>query len=195
MSIFGAIKAGVKAFAKKAATKTTVSQASKPVKPSFTSRIKNGFRSLFSKPAQPQVNESKGAFVNRFTKKIQSYQTDKNEKITEITKEKINLASKSSVESGLFTRENSKIFYRATQDIWRGAPSKTDRNALIIEKLGAKNLEEAYTMVLKDQADAVKAAKGGAKANGWTDQNEGFYKEAGQEKQSSPDYLDYVKLI
>lgn len=195
MSIFGAIKAGVKAFAKKAATKTTVSQASKPVKPSFTSRIKNGFRSLFSKPAQSQVNEPKGAFVNRFTKKIKSYQTVKNEKINEITKEKINLASKSSVESGLFTRENSKIFYRATQGIWRGAPSKTDRNALIIEKLGAKNLEEAYKMVLKDQADAVKAAKGGAKANGWTDQNEGFYKEAGQEKQSSPDYLDYVKLI
>ena len=195
MSIFGAIKAGVKAFAKKAATKTTVSQASKPVKPSFTSRIKNGFRSLFSKPTRPQINEPKGAFVNRFIKKIKSYQTNKNEKITEITKEKINLASKSSVESGLFTRENSKIFYRATQDIWRGAPSKTDRNALIIEKLGAKNLEEAYTMVLKDQADAVKAAKGGAKANGWTDQNEGFYKELGQEKQSSPDYLDYVKLI
>ena len=182
MSIFGAIKAGVKAFAKKAATKTTVSQASKPVKPSFTSRIKNGFRSLFSKPTQPQINEPKGAFVNRFIKKIKSYQTDKNEKITEITKEKINLASKSSVESGLFTRENSKIFYRATQDIWRGAP-------------GVKNLEEAYKMVFKDQADAVKAAKGGAKANGWTDQNEGFYKEVGQEKQSSPDYLDYVKLI
>ena len=195
MSIFGAIKAGVKAFAKKAATKTTVSQASKPVKPSFTSRIKNGFRSLFSNPAQPQINDQKSAFVNRFTKKIQSYQTVKNEKITEIAKEKINLASKGSVESGLFTRENSKIFYRATQDIWRGAPSKTDRNALIIEKLGAKNLEEAYKMVLKDQADAVKAAKGGAKANGWTDQNEVFYKEVGQEKQSSPDYLDYVKLI
>lgn len=195
MSIFGAIKAGVKAFAKKAATKTTASQASKTVKPSFTSRIKNGFRSLFSKPAQPQVNEPKGAFVNRFTKKIQGYQTAKNEKISEITKEKINLASKSTVETGLFTRENSKIFYRATQDIWRGAPSKTDRNALIIEKLGAKNLEEAYKMVLKDQADAVKAAKGGAKANGWTDQNEGFYKEVVQEKQSSPDYLDYVKLI
>lgn len=176
MSIFGAIKAGVKAFAKKVATKTTVSQPSKNVKPNFTGRIKNGFQSLFSK-------------------KIQSYQTDKNEKITEITKEKINLASKSSVESGLFTRENSKIFYRATQDIWRGAPSKTDRNALIMEKLGSKNLEEAYKTVLKDQADAVKAAKGGAKANGWTDQNEGFYKEAGQEKQSSPDYLDYVKLI
>lgn len=191
MSIFGAIKAGIKAFAKKAAIKTTA----KPVKPSFTSRIKNGFRSLFSKPTQSQVNDQKSSFVNRFTKKIQSYQAAKNEKISEITKEKINLASKGAVESGLFTRENSKIFYRATQDIWRGAPSKTDRNALIIEKLGVKNLEDAYKMVLKDQADAVEAAKGGSKASGWTDQNEGFYKEIGQEKQSSPDYLDYVKLI
>lgn len=193
MSIFGAIKAGIKAFAKKAATKTTVSQASKTAKPSFTSRIKSGFQSLFSKPAQTQVNEPKGTFVNRFTKKIQGYQTAKNEKISEITKEKINLASKSTVETGLFTRENSKIFYRATQDIWQGKTG--DRNALIIEKLGVKNLEEAYKTVLKDQTEAVKAAKGGAKANGWTDQNEGFYKEAGQEKQTSPDYLDYVKLI
>lgn len=193
MSIFGAIKAGVKAFAKKAATKTTVSQGAKTVKPSFTSRIKSGFQSLFSKTTQTQVNEPKGTFVNRFTKKIQSYQTVKNEKINEITKEKINLASKSVVENGFFTRENSKIFYRATQDIWQGKTA--DKNALIIEKLGAKNLEEAYKMVLKDQADAVKAAKGGAKTNGWTDQNEGFYKEVGQDKQTSPDYLDYVKLI
>lgn len=193
MSIFSAIKAGVKAFAKKAATKTTVSQATKPVKPSFITRIKNGFQSIFSKSAQTQITDQKSTFVNRFTKKIQDYQTVKNDKISEIAKEKINLASKGTVETGLFTRENSKIFYRATQDIWQGKTG--DRNALIIEKLGAKNLEEAYKMVLKDQADAVKAAKGGAKANGWTDQNEGFYKEVGQEKQSSPDYLDYVKLI
>lgn len=193
MSIFGAIKAGVKAFAKKAATKTTVSQATKTVKPSFTFRIKNGFRLIFSKSTQTQISDQKSTFVNRFTKKIQDYQTVKNEKINEITKEKINLASKGSVEISLFTRENSKIFYRATQDIWQGKTG--DRNALIIEELGAKNLEEAYKKVLSDQVEAVKAAKGGAKANGWTDQNEVFYKEVGQEKQSSPDYLDYVKLI
>lgn len=189
MSIFGAIKAGIKAFAKKAAIKTTA----KPVKPSFTSRIKNGFRSLFSNPTQSQVNEPKGAFVNRFTKKIQSYQAAKNEKISEITKEKINLASKGTAESGLFTRENSKIFYRATQDIWQGKIG--DKNALIIEKLGVRNLEAAYEKVLSEQVDAVEAAKGGAKASGWSDQNEGFYTEIGQEKQTSPDYLDYVKLI
>lgn len=193
MSIFGAIKAGVKAFAKKAATKTTVSQAVKPVKPSFTSRIKNGFRSLFSKSTQPQINDQKSSFINRFTKKIQDYQTIKNEKVNEITKEKINLASKGVAESDLFTRENSKIFYRATQDIWQGKSG--NRNALIIEKLGVKNLEDAYKKVISEQVEAVKAAKGGAKANGWTDQNECFYKEVGQEKQSSPDYLDYVKLI
>lgn len=189
MSIFGAIKAGIKAFAKKAAIKTTA----KPVKPSFTSRIKNGFRSLFSKPAQTQINGQKSSFVNRFTKKIQDYQTVKNGKITEITKEKINLASKGTVESGLFTRENSKIFYRATQDIWHGKIG--DKNALIIEKLGVRNLEDAYEKVLSEQVDAVEAARGGAKASGWSDQNEGFYKEIGQEKQTSPDYLDYVKLI
>lgn len=189
MSIFGAIKAGIKAFAKKAAIKTTA----KPVKPSFTSRIKNGFRALFSKPAQTQINDQKSSFVNRFTKKIQDYQTVKNGKITAITKEKINLASKGTLESGLFTRENSKIFYRATQDIWQGKIG--DKNALIIEKLGVRNLEDAYEEILSEQVDAVEAAKGGAKASGWSDQNEGFYEEIGQEKQSSPDYLDYVKLI
>lgn len=46
-----------------------------------------------------------------------------------------------------------RIFYMATQSIWRGKPNE-DRDTAIMKALGVKSLEEAYEKVLEENEEA-----------------------------------------
>lgn len=54
-------------------------------------------------------------------------------------------------------REKTQLFYRVTQPLWEGMPL-AQRNQAIIEGLGVKNLQQAYSKVLtrKDVRDVLR---------------------------------------
>lgn len=73
----------------------------------------------------------------------------------EMFKRDINQASVGGVSS--LSREETKVFYTMTKDLWEGVdPSK--RNEAIMEALGVETLEEAWRIVMNDP-DAIQAVK------------------------------------
>lgn len=73
--------------------------------------------------------------------------------------------------SGLFggdfeAAQAEGIFYAATQDIWSGRYA--DRDAAIMEAIGVDTLEEAYTVVLRQNEEALRAALTGGNIAGST---------------------------
>lgn len=87
-----------------------------------------------------------------------------------------------------------KTFYRATQSIWGGLP-RSERNAAILAHYGTESLEEAFSRVLLDNRDLVKAVQ--AMERGETNTIEEWFTkdDTAQDVQGSPDYLDYVNVI
>lgn len=101
---------------------------------------------------------------------------------------------KSSIGGGYMGQAKTKIFYRATQRFWEGAPAK-DRNKLIMAALGTDSLAEAFDMVMARQKLAVKAAQGNLEPIEDTEENVLFAEGLVSEPTGSPDYLDFVKVM
>lgn len=59
------------------------------------------------------------------------------------------------------------IFYAATQSIWMGG-NPLDRDKEIMEALGASSLEEAYDIVMSQNAEALEVSAAGGVASGAT---------------------------
>lgn len=114
-----------------------------------------------------------------------------------VFRQQIGIASrggKSSIGGGYMGQAKTKIFYRATQRFWEGAPAK-DRNKLIMAALGTDSLAEAFDMVMARQKLAVKAAQGNLEPIEDTEENVLFAEGLVSETTGSPDYLDYVKVM
>lgn len=114
-----------------------------------------------------------------------------------VFRQQIGIASrggKSSIGDGYMGQAKTKIFYRATQRFWEGAPAK-DRNKLIMAALGTDSLAEAFDMVMARQKLAVKAAQGNLEPIEDTEENVLFAEGLVSESTGSPDYLDYVKVM
>ena len=114
-----------------------------------------------------------------------------------VFRQQIGIASrggKSSIGGGYMGQAKTKIFYRATQRFWEGAPAK-DRNKLIMAALGTDSLAEAFDMVMARQKLAVKAAQGNLEPIEDTEENVLFAEGLVSESTCSPDYLDYVKVM
>lgn len=101
---------------------------------------------------------------------------------------------KSSIGGGYMGQAKTKIFYRATQRFWEGAPAQ-DRNKLIMAALGTDSLAEAFDMVMARQKLAVKAAQGNLEPIEDTEENVLFAEGLVSEPTVSPDYLDFVKVM
>ena len=96
-----------------------------------------------------------------------------------IFERELNQAGASSdVSVSRISKPEMKIFYGATMDIWKGAPSNINRNQLIMESLGVTSLEEAFDIIMntKEAQAALKKAK----------------YEQEPEAGVSPDYMDYL---
>lgn len=114
-----------------------------------------------------------------------------------VFRQQVGMASrgeKSSIGSGYLGQAKTKIFYRATQRFWEGAPAK-DRNKLIMAALGTDSLAEAFDMVMARQKLAIKAARGNLEPIEDTEENALFAEGLVSESIVSPDYLDYVKVM
>lgn len=77
-----------------------------------------------------------------------------------ITQQELNAAVsvKNPMQTGEFTAEEVGIFYRATQRAWEGAPSTANKNQLILEFYGEKDLRSFVRKVLESQSKAVEEA-------------------------------------
>ena len=87
-----------------------------------------------------------------------------------------------------------KIFYKATQDIWSGLPSE-ERNKAIMAALGVSTLREAFMVVMRDNAQAFRAALSAMRPLMSTDEA-GFMDEPGiADDIGSPPYLAFVNPV
>lgn len=99
---------------------------------------------------------------------------------------KLNEATKSNGFSTI-SKDEARMFYRATQKLWSGKGlSKEEYNTAIVKGLGASDLQEAYSMVMNDPK--VKAALERMRnvsedIEGYTDENEDFYEDAETENE------------
>lgn len=91
-----------------------------------------------------------------------------------------------------------KIFYRATQRIWEGAPPEK-RNEMIMSALGVSDLESAMARVLMKNREAVKMLRSRIKGfNLGFDTSESWFfeeDEQGFDEVTSPDYINVVQMV
>lgn len=88
----------------------------------------------------------------------------------------------------------AKIFYRATQSIWQGAPPE-ERNRRILAGLGESDLERAFVKVLMANRIAVRFARSQVRGieRGFDTEEEWFFEEPGDvDEYASPDYIGMV---
>ena len=87
----------------------------------------------------------------------------------------------------------AKIFYRATQKMWQGH-SVTDRNIIIMQKMGTNDLREAFNIIMKQNQKALEHAKAIREPIGVTNENADFYEDMygdtdNDDDKGSPEYL------
>lgn len=86
-----------------------------------------------------------------------------------------------------------KIFYRATQRMWEGAPSAM-RNKIIMNNLGVSSLAEAFNVVMSTQnaKEALQYAISAGQPIEDTAENMAFMQDVQDSTYSSPDYISMV---
>lgn len=88
----------------------------------------------------------------------------------------------------------ARIFYRATQRFWEGAPLGS-RNENIMRALGTDSLAEAYERVMFEQADALEALENAGGSVEDTAESRAFQKAARKETEPSPLYFLKIKIL
>ena len=121
-----------------------------------------------------------------------------------MTQKQLNLATKSqsildsASNPSMYTAAQAKVFYRATQKIWEGKSG--NRNQAIMKYFGVTSLSEAVDIVLNhpNVKTALGIESGEYNPNAEMDEEqEELYDEqlmldSEQQKEKSPEYLDYV---
>ena len=93
-----------------------------------------------------------------------------------------------------FTAEEVSIFYRSTQRAWEYAPSTANRNKLILEYYGEKDLRAFVRKVLEYQSAAVEEAHKKASPD-YADESE-LPEESDQSSRSPSDnWVEYVNIL
>lgn len=91
-----------------------------------------------------------------------------------------------------------KIFYRATQEIWQGAPPEK-RNQMIMAALGMSDLESAMARVLMNNRESVRFLRSQVRGieDGYDTDEAWFFDEDEQEYDDggSPDYINLVNMV
>lgn len=112
-----------------------------------------------------------------------------------VFQQQIGLASRaqeSSLGGGAEGRAKTKIFYRATQKYWQGAPNE-ERNKRIMAAMGVDSLSEAYDIIMSENEEALAYALGtGDIAD--TDESLAFQASVPDDAQGSPDYVALVNV-
>lgn len=121
-----------------------------------------------------------------------------------VTQHQINLATKKNGNS-IYTKEEVKAFYRATQKIWFGADLSINRNKLIMEAIGTTSLSEAFEFItsLPSVRKAIQGYEGETKQlkeDELTKEQLEFYSQMMTEDDAdadvgSPTYLEEVPMI
>lgn len=93
---------------------------------------------------------------------------------------------------GEYGRAKVKIFYRATQRYWDG--KGPNRNENILKALNVKTLDEAMSIVLAGNSEALQAAMDADKSIIDTNASEFAYS-GQQDIETSPDYLALVNYV
>lgn len=93
---------------------------------------------------------------------------------------------------GDYGRAKVKIFYRATQRYWEG--KGPNRNENILKALNVKTLDEAMSIVLAGNSEALQAAMDADKSIIDTNASEFAYS-GQQDIETSPDYLALVNYV
>ncbi len=93
---------------------------------------------------------------------------------------------------GEYGRAKVKIFYRATQRYWEG--KGPNRNENILKALNVKTLDEAMSIVLAGNSEALQAAMDADKSIIDTNASEFAYS-GQQDIETSPDYLALVNYV
>ena len=127
--------------------------------------------------------------TDSFSKIVQESTRDASEiaRRNEIFTREINQASKGGVSS--ISKEETKIFYAATQKAWEGTDPRK-RNERIIEKLNADSLEDAWNKVFEKeevQKALEKARKNQQPISTEADISNGADEE--KEEKGSPEYI------
>lgn len=88
----------------------------------------------------------------------------------------------------------ARIFYRATQRFWEGAPLGS-RNENIMRALGTDSLAEAYERVMREQEEALDALENAGGPVEDTAESRAFQKAARKETEISPIYFLKIKIL
>ena len=126
--------------------------------------------------------------------RIQNYMTQKQLNLATKSQSMLDAASNPSI----YSSAQAKVFYRATQKIWEGTTG--NRNQEIMKYFGVKSLSEAVDIVLSSPnvQTALKIESGEYNPNAYLDEEQAAYydeelmQDSEQQRQVSPDYLDYV---
>ena len=100
----------------------------------------------------------------------------------------------SSTQIGEFTAEEVSIFYRSTQRAWEYAPSTANRNKLILEYYGEKDLRAFVRKVLEYQSAAVEEAHKKASPD-YADEGELPEETDQRAAATSADWVEYVNIL
>lgn len=94
---------------------------------------------------------------------------------------------------GEFTREEVKIFYRATQEAWENLPASADRNRAILDYYGETDLRSFVEKVTREyNAEAVERAHRDITESQATEEGLEPDEFDGSDRKGSPDYLAFV---
>lgn len=94
---------------------------------------------------------------------------------------------------GEFTREEVKIFYRATQEAWENLPASADRNRAILDYYGETDLRSFVEKVTREyNAEAVERAHKDITESQATEEGLEPDEFDGADRKGSPDYLAFV---
>lgn len=195
--------------------KTKIKNLERELKATKDKNIKAFIRQdiKMTKKAMKGTYASKGARESQIKSNIQILKTTstkntlfggENRIQNYMTQKQLNLATKSqsildsASNPSMYTSAQAKVFYRATQKIWEGKSG--NRNQAIMKYFGVTSLSEAVDIVLNhpNVKTALGIESGEYNPNAELDEEqEALYDEqleidSEQQKEKSPDYLDYV---
>ncbi len=113
-----------------------------------------------------------------------------------LTQQELNTAVsvRNPLQTGEFTAEEVSIFYRATQRAWEGAPSTVNKNQLILEYFGEKDLRAFVKKVLKANKEAVEEAHRKASPD-YVDESEAPQDSDQSARAKSADWVEFVNML
>lgn len=113
-----------------------------------------------------------------------------------LTQQELNSAVsvRNPLQTGEFTAEEVSIFYRATQRAWEGAPSTANKNQLILEYYGEKDLRAFVKKVLKANEEAVAEAHRKASPD-YRDESEAPSDSDQSARARSADWVEFVNML